>query len=128
MCAGSRENVPGAGILMPWNSRTAVSVMISPRRSQILASTTIYAASVALSTIATLGHMTRDYADDPRLTAVGLLSEAYLGLHAKLACQIAEHGLSMIEFEILIRLGRTPGGQLRMTDLAAQTSLTASGV
>ncbi|HEU0238124.1 MAG TPA: MarR family transcriptional regulator [Micromonosporaceae bacterium] len=72
--------------------------------------------------------MTRDYADDPRLTAVGLLSEAYLGLHAKLACQIAEHGLSMIEFEILIRLGRTPGGQLRMTDLAAQTSLTASGV
>ena len=66
--------------------------------------------------------------DDPRITAMGLLSEVYVGLNARLACQIAQHGLSMIEFEVLLRLGRTPDHQLRMTDLSAQTSLTASGV
>jgi len=72
--------------------------------------------------------MAHEYIDDPRLTAVGLLAETYAGLTARLGCQIAQHGLSMIEFEVLIRLGRSPGGRLRMTDLAAQTSLTASGV
>src|SRR5215475_5777111 len=72
--------------------------------------------------------MAHEYMDDPRLTAVGLLAETYAGLTARLGCQIAQHGLSMIEFEVLIRLGRSPGGRLRMTDLAAQTSLTASGV
>jgi MarR family 2-MHQ and catechol resistance regulon transcriptional repressor len=72
--------------------------------------------------------MASDLFDDPRITAVGLFTEAYLGLNARLGCQIAQHDLSPIEFEILLRLGRSPDGQLRMTDLAAQTSLTASGV
>jgi MarR family transcriptional regulator, 2-MHQ and catechol-resistance regulon repressor len=72
--------------------------------------------------------MARELFDDPRITAVGLLTEAYLGLSARLACQIAQHDLSPIEFEILLRLGRSPNGELRMTDLSAQTSLTASGV
>jgi MarR family 2-MHQ and catechol resistance regulon transcriptional repressor len=66
--------------------------------------------------------------DDPRITAMGLFSEAFTGLNTRLSCQIAQHGLSMIEFEVLLRLGRSPEGQLRMTDLSAQTSLTASGV
>jgi DNA-binding MarR family transcriptional regulator len=72
--------------------------------------------------------MVEELFDDPRITAMGLFSEAYVGLNARLACQIARHGLSMIEFEVLLRLGRSPDGQLRMTDLSAQTSLTASGV
>jgi MarR family transcriptional regulator, 2-MHQ and catechol-resistance regulon repressor len=72
--------------------------------------------------------MAEELFDDPRITAVGLFSEAYVGLNARLSCQIARHGLSMIEFEVLVRLGRSPDGQLRMTDLSAQTSLTASGV
>ena len=72
--------------------------------------------------------MTQELFDDPRITAMGLLAEAYLGVTGKLACQIAEHGLSPIEFETLLRLSRSPEGRLRMTDLAAQTSLTASGV
>ncbi len=66
--------------------------------------------------------------DDPRITAMGLLGEAYVGLMARLQCQIAQHDLSTIEFDILLRLSRSPDGQLRMTDLSAQTSLTASGV
>jgi len=69
-----------------------------------------------------------DVINDARITAMGLLAETYLGLMSRLGCQVAEHGLSSIEYEVLLRLGRSPQGQLRMTDLSAQTSLTASGV
>ena len=40
----------------------------------------------------------------------------------------AESGLSLQWFEVLIRLARSPAHRLRMTDLAAQTTLTASGL
>jgi MarR family transcriptional regulator, 2-MHQ and catechol-resistance regulon repressor len=66
--------------------------------------------------------------DDPRITAIGLLFEASAGLSARFAAQFEEHGLSPVEFEVLMRLTRSPGHQLRMTDLAAQTSLSTSGV
>lgn len=66
--------------------------------------------------------------DDPRITAAGLFAEAYTGLACRFAGQYAEHGLSSIEFEVLIRLARSPDHRLRMTDLSAQTSLTTSGV
>jgi len=66
--------------------------------------------------------------DDPRLTAVGLFVEAYQGLWAKLSPRFAEFGVSDTEFEVLLRLARTPGGKLRMTDLSAQTSLSTSGI
>lgn len=66
--------------------------------------------------------------DDPRITAVGLFVEAHAGLTARFASQFDEHDLSPVEFEVLMRLSRSPGLQLRMTDLAAQTSLSTSGV
>lgn len=66
--------------------------------------------------------------DDPRITAMGLFAEAYSGLMTRLGVQVAEHGLALVEFEVLIRLARSPEGQLRMTDLAAQTQLTTSGI
>ncbi|BCJ43659.1 hypothetical protein GCM10010168_40320 [Actinoplanes ianthinogenes] len=66
--------------------------------------------------------------DDPRLTAVGLLAEAYTGLMNRLAAQFEEHRLSTVEFEVLMRLARSPGHRLRMTDLAGQTTLSTSGV
>ncbi|MBO4204552.1 MarR family winged helix-turn-helix transcriptional regulator [Micromonospora echinofusca] len=72
--------------------------------------------------------MTRNVFDDPRITAVGLLFETHAGLSARFAAQYEEHGLSQVEFEVLMRLSRSPGNQLRMTDLAAQTSLSTSGV
>lgn len=72
--------------------------------------------------------MTTNLFDDPRITAMGLFAEAFTGLSARLAVQLAEHGLSNVEFEVLIRLARSPQQQLRMTDLAAQTSLSTSGV
>ncbi|WBB73630.1 MarR family transcriptional regulator [Micromonospora sp. WMMD1128] len=72
--------------------------------------------------------MDQNVFDDPRITAVGLLYEAHAGLSARFAAQFEEHGLSPVEFEVLTRLARSPNNQLRMTDLAAQTSLSTSGV
>jgi DNA-binding MarR family transcriptional regulator len=66
--------------------------------------------------------------DDPRFTAIGLFAEAYAGLTARFAAQFEEHRLSAVEFEVLLRLARSPGRRLRMTDLAGQTSLSTSGV
>ncbi|GHE46940.1 hypothetical protein GCM10017673_56030 [Streptosporangium violaceochromogenes] len=66
--------------------------------------------------------------DDSRLTAMGLLAEAFSGLSAKTHLSFAEAGLSDIDFETLIRLARSPGRRLRMSDLAAQTNLSTSGV
>ncbi|HEX7743879.1 MAG TPA: MarR family transcriptional regulator [Micromonosporaceae bacterium] len=71
--------------------------------------------------------MTDRNLDDPRITAIGLFAETYTGLAARLSEQLSAHGLSLIEFEVLLRLARSPGRQLRMTDLAAQTSLSTSG-
>ena len=72
--------------------------------------------------------MDQNVFDDPRITAVGLLVEAHAGLSARFAAQFDEHGISPVEFEVLTRLARSPNNQLRMTDLAAQTSLSTSGV
>ncbi len=65
--------------------------------------------------------------DDSRLTAVGLLVEAYEGLMGKLDPQIAAHGLTRMEFGVLIRIARSPHGRLRMNDLACQVGLSTSG-
>jgi DNA-binding MarR family transcriptional regulator len=69
-----------------------------------------------------------DLFDDPRITDVGLLFEAGRGLRTKLEPVWAQHGLSPLDFTALMRLSRTPGRRLRMTDLAAQSQLSTSGV
>jgi DNA-binding MarR family transcriptional regulator len=69
-----------------------------------------------------------DLVQDERITAVGLLNEMFAGLTTQFATQIGEHGLALVEFEVLIRLARSPECRLRMTDLSTQTSLTTSGV
>jgi DNA-binding MarR family transcriptional regulator len=66
--------------------------------------------------------------NDPRFTAMGLFAEAYTGLTTRFAAQFDRHRLSAVEFEVLMRLARSPGHRLRMTDLAGQTSLSTSGV
>jgi DNA-binding MarR family transcriptional regulator len=66
--------------------------------------------------------------NDPRFTAIGLFAEAYTGLMNRFAHQLDQHRLSPVEFEVLMRLARSPAQRLRMTDLAAQTSLSTSGV
>ncbi|MDR7280088.1 MarR family winged helix-turn-helix transcriptional regulator [Catenuloplanes atrovinosus] len=66
--------------------------------------------------------------NDPRITAIGLFTEVHSGLTNRFAAQFDEHHVSAVEFEVLMRLARSPGRQLRMTDLASQTSLSTSGV
>jgi MarR family transcriptional regulator, 2-MHQ and catechol-resistance regulon repressor len=66
--------------------------------------------------------------DDPRLTVVGLFMEAHEGLTSKFSSRFHGHALSETEFEVLLRLARSPGRRLRMSDLSAQTSLSTSGI
>ncbi|GAA3349937.1 MarR family transcriptional regulator [Amorphoplanes nipponensis] len=66
--------------------------------------------------------------DDYRFTAIGLFAEAFTGLNSRFAAQFEEHRVSPVEFEVLMRLARSPQNRLRMTDLAGQTSLSTSGV
>jgi MarR family transcriptional regulator, 2-MHQ and catechol-resistance regulon repressor len=66
--------------------------------------------------------------DDPRITTFGMLAETFLGLGDKLETQLAEFDLKPLEFEVILRLGRSPNSSLRMTDLAAQAHITTSGV
>ncbi|WP_245717736.1 MarR family winged helix-turn-helix transcriptional regulator [Nocardia jejuensis] len=66
--------------------------------------------------------------NDPRLTAIGLLYEAHDGLVARLEPTWKANGLSGLDLNALMRLSRSPGRKLRMTDLATQTNLSTSGV
>src|SRR6201999_1690490 len=66
--------------------------------------------------------------NDPRFTAIGLFAQAFAGLQARFTAQLHQHRLSGVEFEVLMRLARTPNRRLRMNDLAGQTSLSTSGV
>ena len=67
--------------------------------------------------------------DDQRLTTVGLLFEASAGLRRLFGRQLEqERALPSQSMDVLIRLARTPGDRLRMSDLAAQASLTPSGL
>lgn len=69
-----------------------------------------------------------DLVQHPHLTTAGLLMEAVAGFGSRLERQLEQQQLSTQWFELLIRLLRTPGHRLRMSDLAAQTTLTASGL
>jgi MarR family 2-MHQ and catechol resistance regulon transcriptional repressor len=76
-----------------------------------------------------VGERAPDLLDDDRLTLVGLLLESAAGLRRELERRLEdERGLPLQWFELLLRLGRSPGRQLRMSDLADQTSLTPSGL
>ncbi|MFI9510471.1 MarR family winged helix-turn-helix transcriptional regulator [Nocardia sp. NPDC052566] len=69
-----------------------------------------------------------DLFDDPHLTTMGLLFEAYSGVVGKLTPVWEAHGLSGMDMNALMRLSRSPQRRLRMTDLAVQTELSTSGV
>jgi MarR family 2-MHQ and catechol resistance regulon transcriptional repressor len=67
--------------------------------------------------------------DDENLTTMGLFFEAHAGLRTAFERLLeAECGLPVQWFEVLLRLVRTPGHRLRMSELAAQSSVTASGL
>ena len=68
-------------------------------------------------------------ATDERLTTVGLLFESAAGLRRLFGRQLDDSSARLSQwFDILIRLARSDGFELRMSELAAQASLTPSGL
>lgn len=65
---------------------------------------------------------------DQRVTLAGLLIEAHRGLMREFEPLQRRHGLSGAEFSSLLRISRSPGSRLQMSDLAAQIGLSTSGV
>lgn len=66
--------------------------------------------------------------DDPAITTYGRLVEVVRQLDRAFSATIAgEQALPMAHFELLLRLGRSPGDQLTMSALAAQLGVTSGG-
>ena len=69
-----------------------------------------------------------DARQDSRIGTFGLLHEAHRRLDRALNCSLERQaGISGIFFELLLRIGRSPGGRLTMGDLAQQLGLTSGG-
>ncbi len=67
-------------------------------------------------------------AGDP-VTIVGLVFETASGLKRLAGSRIEQdNNLPPQSLEVLVRLARSPGSRLRMSDLAAQTALSPSGL
>lgn len=63
------------------------------------------------------------------ITLAGLVLETAAGLQRSVSPLLErKFDLAGQDFEILIRLARSPGDRLRMSDLASQTALTPSGL
>ena len=66
--------------------------------------------------------------DDDRIRAFGLLHEAHRRLDRAFDCSLEQSvGISGPFFEVLLRVGRSPGQRLTMTALAGQLGLTSGG-
>jgi MarR family 2-MHQ and catechol resistance regulon transcriptional repressor len=66
--------------------------------------------------------------DDPRITTFGLLHEAHRRLERAFERSLAnQSGMSGSFFEVLLRIGRSPGDRLTMSELACQLGLTSGG-
>ena len=67
--------------------------------------------------------------DDEVLMTFGRLAEAYSQVERLLAQSLqSETGLPHAWFEVLMRLSRSPGQQLKMSTLADQIALTTGGI
>jgi DNA-binding MarR family transcriptional regulator len=65
---------------------------------------------------------------DNRIRTFGLLHEAHRRLDRALNCSLEQAtGISGIFFEVLLRIGRSPGGRLTMSALTQQLGLTSGG-
>jgi DNA-binding MarR family transcriptional regulator len=65
----------------------------------------------------------------PAVTAVGRLIGAHATLTRELSARlVAEHGLTLSDYEVLLLLSRAPERKMRRIDLAGQVKLSPSGV
>jgi DNA-binding MarR family transcriptional regulator len=75
------------------------------------------------------GPLRVDADEDSRLTSFGVLVEAFSQLNRVFNTSLESSvGLPGSWFEVLLRLGRSPGGHLTMGNLAAQLAITSGGV
>jgi MarR family 2-MHQ and catechol resistance regulon transcriptional repressor len=66
--------------------------------------------------------------EDERIRTFGLLHEAHRRLDRTFSDSLEEAcGISGPFFEVLLRIGRSPGGRLNMTELTGQLGLTSGG-
>jgi DNA-binding MarR family transcriptional regulator len=73
--------------------------------------------------------MTRSKALDPLVTTFGRLLEATHRLEDRLGRDLeATSSLPLTWFEVLLRLSRSPSGELTMGELSEQLALTSGGV
>jgi len=73
--------------------------------------------------------MTRNKPLDPLVTTFGRLLEATHHLEDRLGRELeATSDLPLTWFEVLLRLSRSPGGELTMGELSEQLALTSGGV
>jgi len=71
----------------------------------------------------------KDPWDDPRITAFGMLLEAHAAVISQVNRDLeASTGIPVSWFEVLLRLARSDGHQLRMAELARQVGLSTSGL
>lgn len=67
--------------------------------------------------------------DDERITAFGMLLEAHAAVTGAVNRELeSTAGMPITWFEVLLRLSRSPGRRLRMSELAAQVGLSHSGL
>ncbi len=63
------------------------------------------------------------------VTTFAALLRAYVSATRRLNAQLtADHGLTLSDYEVLVRLARAPDRRMRRVDLAEQVLLTASGI
>jgi MarR family transcriptional regulator, 2-MHQ and catechol-resistance regulon repressor len=61
------------------------------------------------------------------ITLAGLLFEAEAALEQRIAATLRDHGLATGAFEVLLRLGRSEGDRLRMSELSRRLAITTGG-
>jgi DNA-binding MarR family transcriptional regulator len=72
--------------------------------------------------------MSNDLLHDDRITLWGLLLEVHAGIGRRLARELrAEIDIPDAWLEVLLRIGRTPGQAVRMTDLANMLLFSSGG-
>lgn len=66
--------------------------------------------------------------DETELAAWQAFLRASIRLMDRLDAELDGHGLSLADYEILVNLSDEPAGELRMTELAARTLVSRSGL
>jgi DNA-binding MarR family transcriptional regulator len=66
--------------------------------------------------------------DEAEMEAWGAFLRASIRLMDRLDAELHDYGLSLADYEILVHLSDEAGGELRMTELAARTLVSRSGL